>query len=168
LSLTSSLTAFPKALFFGRVYFRDKIDFVGIIRACQKCVPDKKRILIVEDNADARNLLAMVLARFGYEVDQASTGVAALNCAQRNRPDLIIMDLGLPEMSGDEATVRLKADPTTKAIPVIVNTAMSRQSPQVARAIAAGAATVLYKPTPLKSFQEIAQRYLAPEYAISA
>jgi CheY-like chemotaxis protein len=61
--------------------------------------------------------------------------------------------------------VRLKADPSTKDIPVIVNTALDRQSSLVARALAAGAAQILYKPTPLKVFQEVAQRYLSPNGA---
>ena len=125
----------------------------------------KKKILVVEDNAASRNLIALVLGRSGYEVAEATTGVDAIDQAHTTHPDLIIMDLGLPEMTGDEATVRLKADPSTKDIPVIVNTALDRQSSLVARALAAGAAQVLYKPTPLKVFQEVAQRYLSPNGA---
>jgi len=125
----------------------------------------KKKILVVEDNAASRNLIALVLGRSGYEVAEATTGVDAIDQAHTTHPDLIIMDLGLPEMTGDEATVRLKADPSTKDIPVIVNTALDRQSSLVARALAAGAAQILYKPTPLKVFQEVAQRYLSPNGA---
>jgi CheY-like chemotaxis protein len=125
----------------------------------------KKKILVVEDNAASRNLIALVLGRSGYDVSEATTGVDAIDQAHATHPDLIIMDLGLPEMTGDEATVRLKADPSTKDIPVIVNTALDRQSSLVARALAAGAAQILYKPTPLKIFQEVAQRYLSPNCA---
>jgi CheY-like chemotaxis protein len=121
----------------------------------------KKKILVVEDNAASRNLIALVLGRSGYDVAEATTGVDAIDQAHATHPDLIIMDLGLPEMTGDEATVRLKADPSTKDIPVIVNTALDRQSSLVARALAAGAAQILYKPTPLKVFKEVAQRYLS-------
>jgi two-component system, cell cycle response regulator DivK len=81
----------------------------------------QKRILIVEDNSDARNLLALVLSRSGYDIIEAATGLDAIHQAHAGQPDLIIMDLSLPEMNGDEATVRLKADASTRHIPVVVN-----------------------------------------------
>jgi CheY-like chemotaxis protein len=121
----------------------------------------KKRILVVEDNADSRNLLALVLGRSGYEIAEAATGLDAIAQVRAVHPDLIFMDLGLPGMTGDEATAHLKADESTRHIPVIVNTAFHRDSVQVERAIAAGAAQILHKPTPLKVFQEVAHRYLS-------
>ena len=124
----------------------------------------KKRILIVEDNAEARMLLALVLNRSGYDITEASTGLDAVVQAHAVHPDLIIMDLGLPGIMGDEATARLKADASTKNIPVIVNTGFHRGSLLVERAITAGAAMILHKPTPLKVFQEVARRYLSPDY----
>jgi CheY-like chemotaxis protein len=78
------------------------------------------------------------------------------------------MDLGLPGITGDEATARLKADASTRDIPVIVNTAFHRESLRVERAIAAGAAMILYKPTSLKVFEEVARRFLSPDYALAA
>jgi CheY-like chemotaxis protein len=123
----------------------------------------KKRILVVEDNPDSRSLLALVLGRSGYDIAEAATGLDAIDQAHATRPDLIIMDLGLPGMTGDEATARLKADETTRHIPVIVNTAFHRGSIQVERALAAGAAQVLHKPTPLKVFEEVARRYLSDD-----
>lgn len=123
----------------------------------------KKRILVVEDNPDSRSLLALILGRSGYDIAEAATGLDAIDQAHATHPDLIIMDLGLPGMTGDEATARLKADESTRHIPVIVNTAFHRGSVQVERAIAAGAAQVLHKPTPLKVFQEVAHRYLSED-----
>ena len=120
-----------------------------------------KRILVVEDDRDSRNLLALILERSGYEIAEAATGLDAIKQVHAKRPDLIFMDLSLPGMSGDEATARLKADESTRHIPVVVNTAFPRGSVQVERAIAAGASEILHKPTPLKTFQELAHRYLS-------
>ena len=128
----------------------------------------KKRILVVEDNVESRELLALVLRRSGYDITEAATGLDAIDQAHASRPDLIIMDLGLPGITGDEATARLKADAATRDIPVIVNTGFHRGSLLVERAIAAGAAMILHKPTPLKVFQEVARRYLSPDYMTTA
>lgn len=127
----------------------------------------KKRILVVEDNPDSRSLLALVLGRSGYEIAEAATGLDAIDQAHATHPDLIIMDLGLPGITGDEATARLKADEATRHIPVIVNTAFHRGSIQVERALAAGAAQVLHKPTPLKVFQQVAAQYLSDDSVVA-
>ena len=119
---------------------------------------DKKRILLVEDS-DYRELVAFLLKRSGYNVAEATTGLTALEQANATRPDLIIMDLGLPGITGDEATARLKADPSTKDIPIIVNTAFHKTSSLVERAMAVGAAEILHKPTSLKTLQEVVRRY---------
>ena len=128
----------------------------------------KKRILVVEDNVESRELLALVLRRSGYDIAEAATGLDAIDQAHVTRPDLIIMDLGLPGITGDEATKRLKADASTRDIPVIVNTAFHRDSSLVKRAIAAGAVKILHKPTPLKVFEEVVRQYLTPDYVLTA
>src|SRR5437773_11854150 len=104
----------------------------------------KKKILIVDDNSDLRKLLALVLKNSDYDTAEAARGLEALNQARATRPDLILMDLFMPDVTGDEAIVWLKADPLTRNIPVIVTTAFS-YGPQVDRATALGAAGVLYK-----------------------
>jgi CheY-like chemotaxis protein len=119
----------------------------------------KNRVLIVEDNSDARELMVLVLRGAGYEVAEAATGKAALEQAHITYPDLIIMDLSLPGMTGDEATKQLKADPSTKDIPVVVNTAYHAGSSNVNRAIAAGAAEILHKPTNFQTLLETVRRY---------
>jgi CheY-like chemotaxis protein len=78
------------------------------------------RILMVEDNEMNRDALSRRLQRKGYEVIVAVDGKQGLALAQSVTPDLILMDLSLPEMDGWEATRRLKATPATASIPLIV------------------------------------------------
>jgi CheY-like chemotaxis protein len=82
-----------------------------------------KRILLVEDNEMNRDMLSRRLAKRGYEVVVAVDGNAALAEVGRMRPDLVLMDISLPDISGWDVTRRLKADPSTRAIPVIALTA---------------------------------------------
>ncbi|HEU4689234.1 MAG TPA: response regulator [Vicinamibacterales bacterium] len=77
-------------------------------------------ILVVEDNEASRDALARRLQRRGYEVLLAVDGQQAVSVAQSSKPDLILMDLGLPIIDGWEATRQLKADASTKHIPIIV------------------------------------------------
>ena len=81
-----------------------------------------KRILVVEDQEDNRQILRDLLASADYEMDEAENGQEALDAVVRQRPDLILMDIQLPIMDGYEATRRIKADPATKSIPIIVVT----------------------------------------------
>jgi two-component system cell cycle response regulator DivK len=120
----------------------------------------KKKILIVEDNSDIRQLMVFFLERMGYDVLEAATGLAAIERASTNLPDLITMDLGLPDITGDNATARLKADPSTKHIPVIAITAYYKESPLVESAVAAGVCEVLYKPIALRSLEDALRRLL--------
>ena len=77
-------------------------------------------ILVVEDNELSRDALARRLERRGYRVVLAVDGEQAIERGRSDRPDLILMDLGLPRIDGWEATRRLKADPATRDIPIIV------------------------------------------------
>jgi CheY-like chemotaxis protein len=82
-----------------------------------------KRILIVEDNEMNRDVLSRRLARRGYDVLLALDGPHGLAMAAMHGPDLILMDLGLPEIDGWECARRLKADDSTRHIPIIALTA---------------------------------------------
>jgi CheY-like chemotaxis protein len=81
------------------------------------------RILLVEDNEMNRDMLSRRLQRKGFEVSIAVDGQAGIDMARGERPDLVLMDMSLPIIDGWEATRQLKADATTRDIPVIALTA---------------------------------------------
>jgi CheY-like chemotaxis protein len=86
------------------------------------------KILLVEDSKFLRLATERALARAGYNIASAQDGVEALRLAHAESPDLILLDMLLPKMSGLEVLKALKQDPFTKAIPVIVMTAMSEKN----------------------------------------
>jgi two-component system cell cycle response regulator DivK len=79
-----------------------------------------KRILVVEDQEDNKQILRDLLGSVGFDIAEAGNGVEALASIARQRPDLILMDIQLPVMDGYEATRRIKNDPASKDIPIIV------------------------------------------------
>jgi phosphate regulon transcriptional regulator PhoB len=81
------------------------------------------RVLIVEDEPDIRDLLTFHLERDGFQVARAGTGTEALHQVRLTRPDLVILDLMLPEMDGLDVCRRLRADAATAALPIIMLTA---------------------------------------------
>ena len=95
------------------------------------------KILYVEDNEDNVYMLKNRLSRAGFSVIVATDGTQGVTMATSEQPDLILMDLTLPDINGEEATRRLKADPATKSIPVIALTANAMAGDRE-RAIAAG------------------------------
>lgn len=84
-----------------------------------------KHILIVDDYADALDIWAIYLQSMGYRVSTAADGLGALAQAERLIPDLIVLDLELPGLSGFEAAKRLRANPETRDIPLIAATGYS-------------------------------------------
>ena len=82
-----------------------------------------KTVLLVEDNEDNRFIYATALRYSGYEVIEAVSGRQGIERAREQRPDLILMDISIPDVDGWEATIVLKADPLTRAIPIIAVTA---------------------------------------------
>lgn len=80
------------------------------------------RILLVEDDEPNRIILARRLGRSGHTVLTAATGVEARNAAQTQQPDVVLMDVGLPDIDGWEVTRQLRADPTTRDLPIIALT----------------------------------------------
>jgi CheY-like chemotaxis protein len=95
------------------------------------------RILLVEDNEMNRDMLTRRLARRGFDVLHAANGLEGVAAAINCRPDLVLMDLSLPEVDGLEATRRIKADPAAQAIPVIALTAHAMLNDRE-RSLAAG------------------------------
>jgi two-component system cell cycle response regulator DivK len=83
-----------------------------------------KTILVVEDVEDSRAILVLILQRYcGYQTIEAATGTEAIQKALSEIPDLIVMDLGLPDIDGMDAARALKASPSTAHIPIIAHTA---------------------------------------------
>lgn len=83
----------------------------------------KKRILLVEDNMDMRELVSNGLTALGYEVMVARNGREAVELATAQLPDLLVMDIMLPDMNGLEVTSQIRKNPKTKGIPVLAATA---------------------------------------------
>jgi CheY-like chemotaxis protein len=122
-------------------------------------VAPRKRILIVEDDNDGRNLLASFINRLGYDAIEADSGREAIGKAFEMHPDLILMDIYLPDITGDEITARLKANPATRDIPVIITTALLERTAKN-RALHAGAAEILEKPFSIPTMLEVLDRHL--------
>jgi len=80
------------------------------------------RVLFVDDDADTRRGYTEYLTAFGYDVSTAGTGVEALNIASLCTPDVIVLDLGLPDVDGWEVARQLKAAPRTATVPIIALT----------------------------------------------
>lgn len=111
------------------------------------------KILLVEDNEMNRDMLSRRLARSGFEIVIAVDGREGVEKATSERPDLILMDMSLPIMDGWEATRHVKADPGTRAIPVIALTAHA-MSVDRDKAMAAGCDDFDTKPVDLPRLLE--------------
>lgn len=107
-------------------------------------------ILVIEDNEWSRDMLARRLSRRGYQVMLAADGKRGMALAQTQSPDLIVMDMSLPEIDGWEATRRLKADPATRAIPIVALTAHAMASDRQ-KAMDAGCDEYYTKPVDFES-----------------
>ena len=103
------------------------------------------KILYVEDNPQNMRLVKKILMSAGYEVLEATDGLTSVAMAAREHPDLILMDINLPDINGLEATARLKASPQMAGIPVIALTA-SAMAGDRERFLAAGCDDYLSKP----------------------
>jgi len=106
---------------------------------------DGKRILIVDDDERNLKLLALLLSRQGYRLASARTGREALELARRFAPDLILLDVMMPEMNGFEVSRHLRDEPLFSQIPVVMITALEDQESRIA-GLAAGANDFLSKP----------------------
>jgi two-component system cell cycle response regulator DivK len=106
------------------------------------------KILLVEDNEMNRDMLSRRLERKGYQVVMAVDGAAGVSMAQTEAPDIILMDMSLPVLDGWEATRRIKADESTRLIPVIALTAHAMAGDRE-KAISAGCEDYDTKPIEL-------------------
>lgn len=120
-----------------------------------------REILIVDDDYAFAEFSAMLLESIGCRATAALSGQRALELVAARRPDLILMDLNMPQMSGLETIRRLKADPATSGIPVVVCSS-ALESSDIEEARQAGAAACLRKPLGLAQLQEALDRALGP------
>ena len=109
----------------------------------------KSTILIVDDNPDKLGLLEAAFSLAGYNVTTATDGDEALAAIESYQPDLVITDVMMPRMNGYELAQRIRANPVTKFIPVIMQTAASRRAEDLRRASEVGALGYITDPTDL-------------------
>ena len=119
----------------------------------------KGRILIVEDNMDNYELVRYVLERAGYDVFLAVNGRDGVDAARAQLPDLILMDLSMPEMDGWMATEKIKSDIATKSIPLFALTAHTLPHDRK-KAIEAGCDGIISKPIQMKTFVDVIEQAL--------
>ena len=117
-----------------------------------------KTVMIVEDNELNMKLFNDLLRANGYATLPMRNGYEALDALKEHRPDLIIMDIQLPEISGLDITRQLKADPDLKAIPVVAVTAFAMRGDEQ-RIRAEGCEAYLSKPISVQSFLDTVRKY---------
>jgi two-component system cell cycle response regulator DivK len=114
-----------------------------------------KLILVVEDQQDNRRIMRDLLTSAGYEVIEALTGEEGVTSAETHRPELILMDIQLPDFDGYEATRRIKANPDLQKIPIIAVTSYALSGDDV-KAFEAGCNAYVTKPfSPRKLLAQI-------------
>jgi CheY-like chemotaxis protein len=116
-------------------------------------------VLVVEDQAPFREFLQISISRLGCEVVTALTGKVAISRAKEYRPDLVLLDVMLPDMDGYEVCNELRDLPGTSLTPIIFISAVSSDK-HVQRAMAAGATDYLVKPLNTADIKELVNRYL--------
>jgi len=135
-------------------------SFVRLLRCMWNTA---KKILIVDSNDAFRESIRTFIKGLGHEVFEAATGLDAIEKASSLHPDLIIMDVRLAGMHGDEVTARLKKNMSTRNIPVVINTGWTMDcnvEERISRALNAGAVEVLYKPFQLPMLRDVLRTYL--------
>ena len=119
-----------------------------------------KTVLVVEDNELNMKLFHDLLEAHGYNILQTKDGMDALRLAREHKPDLILMDIQLPEVSGLEVTKWIKEDDDLKSIPVIAITAFAMKGDEE-KVRAGGCEAYIAKPISVTNFLETVQRFLS-------
>jgi two-component system cell cycle response regulator DivK len=117
-------------------------------------------VLYVEDNEYNRKIVRQLLTRTSYRLREAADGEAALGMVRQERPDLILMDVQLPKMSGLDVTRALRGDPATAYVPIIVVTSFALSGDEQ-RAMAAGASAYIAKPYSPRELLSLIHTFLA-------
>jgi two-component system cell cycle response regulator DivK len=121
-----------------------------------------KTILHIEDNEFNLKIIRQLLSRSSYRLLEANDGEAGLAAARAELPDLILMDIQLPKLSGLEATRQLRADPRTAGIPIIVITSFALGGDSE-KAKAAGASAYVAKPYSPRQMLDLIRKFLPEE-----
>jgi two-component system, cell cycle response regulator DivK len=116
-------------------------------------------VLYVEDNEYNRKIVRQLLKKTTYRLREANDGEAALAMVRQKAPDLVLMDVQLPKMSGLDVTRALRGDPATASIPIIVVTSFALSGDDQ-RAMAAGASAYLAKPYSPRELLGLIQKFL--------
>ena len=119
-----------------------------------------KKILIVEDNEKNMKLVRDILRHQGHVTLEAVNGLDGVRLAEQERPDLVLMDIQLPDIDGIEALARIRADAALDAVPVLAVSASVMPDDQQ-KIISSGFDAFITKPINLKQFQETVKRFLA-------
>jgi two-component system cell cycle response regulator DivK len=127
----------------------------------------KRTVLLIEDNDANRYLARFVLEKNGLEVIQASNGIEGVRIALERLPDLILMDIEMPEMDGYEASARLRADPRTAHTPIMAFTSFALPSERQ-RALRQGFTDYLEKPFDIDELVRRVVRLLPPSPSASS
>ena len=122
----------------------------------------KKRILIVEDNDLNLKLFRDLLTAHGYETIETKEGLEAITLTRSERPDLILMDIQLPEISGLDVTRRLKSEDIICDIPIIAVTAFAMKDDEE-KILSAGCQAYISKPISIVPFLNTVRRFLGEE-----
>jgi CheY-like chemotaxis protein len=122
-----------------------------------------KKILIVDGSSINRESLSEFFTSLGHDVAEAQTGLEALEKASTLQPDLIMMAVCLPGLNGDEVTVKLKRNISTRRIPIVISTGWTTEfnsEERIMRAVNAGAAQILYKPFQLPVLRDVLRTHM--------
>lgn len=118
-----------------------------------------KRILIIEDNEDNLYLIQFILEKSGYQVEFANEGKLGVSMALKMKPDLILMDVQLPDINGLEATKIIRKSEINGTIPIVAITSYAMTGDR-ARALNAGCSGYIEKPIDPETFLQEIQKYL--------
>lgn len=122
----------------------------------------KKRILIVEDNDLNLKLFRDLLMAHGYETLETKDGLEAIMLTRNERPDLVLMDIQLPEISGLDVTRRIKSDDSIRNIPIVAVTAFAMKDDEE-KILSAGCEAYISKPISIVPFLNTVRRFLGEQ-----
>ena len=129
------------------------------MRSTMTITPENmKKILLVEDEKIARTINKMFLEEIGYIPDIAENGQQALDLAQKNDYDLILMDIGLPDINGIEVTIKIRAWEKTKRTPIVALTAFATEDTKI-KCLQVGMEKVVFKPTDVTTLMQIINQF---------